>query len=87
MGVINYIVGSLIIVFSIVIIAVVLLQEGKRSGLSGSIAGGADTFLSKNKSRSVDAFLSRWTKFITIGFFILVIAATAIAVITSKLGG
>ena len=40
----------------------------------GAITGGADTFLSKNKARSVDAFLARWTKVITIGFFALVVA-------------
>ena len=37
------------------LIAVVLLQSGKSAGLSGAIAGGADTFLSKNKARGVDA--------------------------------
>ena len=37
-----------------------------------------DTFLSKNKARSVDAFLSRWTKVIAIGFFVLVIVTNAI---------
>ena len=37
------------------LIAVVLLQSGKSAGLSGAIAGGADTFLSKNKAKTVDA--------------------------------
>ena len=32
------------------VIAVVMLQSGKSAGLSGAIAGGADTFLSKNKA-------------------------------------
>ena len=31
---------------------VVLAQSGKSAGLSGAIAGGADTFLSKNKAKS-----------------------------------
>lgn len=44
----------------------------------GAITGAADTFLSKNKARSVDAFLSRRTKFIAIGFFVLVIVANAV---------
>jgi len=44
----------------------------------GAITGGADSFLSKNKARSVDAFLSRWTKVIAIGFFVLVLAANAV---------
>ena len=33
------------------LIAVVLLQSGKSAGLSGAIAGGMDTFLSKNKAK------------------------------------
>ena len=57
----------------LILIAVVMLQSGKSAGLSGAIAGGVDTFLSKNKARSVDAFLARWTKVIAIGFFVLVI--------------
>ena len=41
------------------LIAVVLLQSGKSAGLSGAIAGGADTFLSKNKAKTVDAKLAK----------------------------
>ena len=51
--------------------AVVLLQSGKSAGLSGAIAGGADTFLSKNKAKSADARLARMTKWIAIVFMIL----------------
>lgn len=66
-----------LLIFSIAIILVVLLQEGNQKNM-GVVTGGADSFLSKNKARSVDAFLSRWTKFIAIGFFILVIVANAV---------
>ena len=38
---------------------VVLAQSGKSAGLSGAIAGGADTFLSKNKAKSMDAKLDK----------------------------
>lgn len=69
--------GIILLVFSIGIILVVLLQEGHQQNL-GAITGGADTFLSKNRARSIDAFLSRWTKFIAIGFFVLVIVINAI---------
>ena len=79
MGVFSYILGSLIIIFALAIIGAILLQEGRRAGISGAISGGADTFLSKNKARSVDAFLARWTKFITIGFFVLVMVVNIIA--------
>ena len=55
---------------------VVLMQSGKSAGLSGAIAGGADTFLSKNKAKSWDAKLARWTKWVAIGFMILTMVLT-----------
>jgi preprotein translocase subunit SecG len=68
--------GVVLLIFSIAITIVVLLQEGHQQDL-GAITGGADTFLSKNKARSVDSFLARWTKVIAVGFFLLVIAINA----------
>ena len=58
-------------VVSLALIAVVMLQSGKSAGLSGTIAGGADTFLSKNKAKSADARLARMTKWIAIVFMVL----------------
>ncbi len=80
MSVVNIILGAALIVVSLIIIAVILLQEGRRAGISGAISGGADTFLSKNKARSLDAFLSRWTKYVAILFFVIVIAANVVAI-------
>jgi len=37
------------LIFSISLIVIVLLQSGRRAGLSGSIAGGAETFLERTK--------------------------------------
>lgn len=71
------ILGIILLLFSIAIIIVVLLQEGNQKNV-GVVTGGADTFLSKNKARSVDAFLSRWTKVIAIGFFVLVLVTNAV---------
>ena len=56
---------------ALVLIAVVLLQSGKSAGLSGAIAGGADTFLSKNKAKSADARLAKATKWVAILFMVL----------------
>ena len=53
------------------LIAVVLLQSGKSAGLSGAIAGGVDTFLSKNKAKGWDAKLARWTKYVASLFMVL----------------
>lgn len=79
MSALEIIIGILMIIISVIIIAVVLLQEGRRAGISGAISGGADTFLSKNKARTFDAFLGRWTKYIAIAFFILAVVANIIA--------
>ena len=73
MGVLEIVIGAIILVLSIVVIFVIILQEGHRSGINGAISGGADTFLSKNKARDFDSFLSRWTKYVAILFFVLAI--------------
>ena len=56
---------------SLALIAIVMLQSGKSAGLSGAIAGAADTFLSKNKAKSLDAKLAKMTKWVAIGFMVL----------------
>ncbi len=73
------ILGILVIIVSLVIIIAIILQPGRRAGINGAISGGADTFLSKNKARTFDAFLARWTKYLAILFFILAIVANVIA--------
>ena len=80
MTVVDYILGSVILLFAIIIIAVILLQEGRSKGISGTIAGGADTFLSRGKAKAVDAILAKWTKVIAIGFMALIIAANVVSI-------
>ena len=58
-------------IVALALVAVVMLQSGKSAGLSGAIAGGADTFLSKNKAKSADARLARMTKWVAIVFMAL----------------
>ena len=53
------------------IIGAVLVQSGKSAGLSGSIGGVADSFLAKNKAKSLDAKLARATKWLGAAFLIL----------------
>ena len=71
MSVWEYIIGAVLIVFSLVIIAIVLLQEGRQANL-GAIAGAADSFMEKGKARTLDAALAKWTKYIAFSFFVLV---------------
>lgn len=59
------------IIISLVLTAVVLMQSGKGAGLSGSIAGGAETFFGKNKARTMDGMLSRLTTVLAILFIVV----------------
>ena len=53
------------------IILIVLFQSGKSAGLSGAIGGVADSFLAKNKAKTLDAKLARATKWIGAVFLVL----------------
>ena len=74
MSVIEVILGVILIILSLIIIGVILLQEGRQANL-GAISGAADTFLEKGKARTLDAILEKWTKVIAISFFVLVFVA------------
>ena len=63
------------VLIGVVLIVFVLGQSGKHSGL-GMISGTSDSFLSKNKGKSGDAKLARWTKWVAIGFMILTMVLT-----------
>ena len=62
------------IIVSILLVAVVLFQSGKQAGLSGSIAGGSETFFGKNKGRTIDAILEKWTSVVAILFIVTSVA-------------
>ena len=66
------------IVCALGLIGIVLFQSGKSAGLSGAISGAADTFLSKNKARGLDAKLAKWTKWVAIVFVILTLVLNLI---------
>jgi len=72
---------AIIIVDIIVCVALtvmVLIQTGKTAGLSGALGGGGDTFLAKNKSKTLDATLSRMTKWVAGVFIILTLVLNII---------
>ncbi len=59
---------------ALTVTVIVLFQSGKRSGLSGAIAGGADTFLSKGQAKTWDAKLAKATKWVGLVFVLLTLA-------------
>ncbi|MCI8727674.1 MAG: preprotein translocase subunit SecG [Hungatella sp.] len=63
----------LVVVFVLICIAltvIVLLQEGKSQGL-GSISGMADSYWGKNKGRSMEGTLEKFTKFAAVAVLLL----------------
>ncbi len=83
MTVYEIILGIALLIFAIIIIGVILLQEGRRQGIAGAISGGADTFLSKSKAHSLSDKLRRMTKYVALIFILLVVAVNAVSILTA----
>ena len=73
-----YLLGALALIVAIVLVIVVILQEGNSQGV-GVVSGGADTFFSKGKGQTKDKMLSRITTVLAVVFCLLVFA-TVIAI-------
>lgn len=67
------ILSVVLIVIGVVVVAAILLQQGKAHGLSGAIAGGAETFFGKEKGKKVDRIVSKWTTIISVVFVLVVL--------------
>ncbi|MBQ0098582.1 MAG: preprotein translocase subunit SecG [Oscillospiraceae bacterium] len=72
------ILGAILIIASLIMIIVIILQEGNQQGV-GVVSGGADTFFSQNKARTYDKVLASATKWVAIGFVVVVLALNIIA--------
>lgn len=72
------IIGAILIVAALLIIFVVLLQEGRQANV-GVISGAADSFMDKGAAKSLDQKLSKWTKVIAIVFFLLVLGGMMVS--------
>ena len=75
MTALQYVLAIVIILVSIAIIALVMLQESKQQGL-GAIGGAADSFFGKNKGKTIDAKLAKFTKLFGAIFFVLALVAS-----------
>lgn len=62
------ILAVILLVSALIIIVAVLLQSNKSKGLSGTIAGGSETYFGKNKGKSLDKKLSVITTVLAIIF-------------------
>ncbi len=78
MGIWEILVGAFVLIFSVIMIIVIILQEGHDSGL-GTITGGADSFLQRGKAKTADALFAKVTKYCAIAFFMLVVLLNALS--------
>ena len=78
MGTVKLILTILQLVSGLAVTVVVLLQSGKSAGLSGAIAGGAETFMSKGKANTWDAKLAKATKWFALAFVLLTLTLNLI---------
>ena len=72
MTILKYVLMVLFVLGCIISSVLVLMQEGRSQGL-GAIAGAAETYWGKNKGRSMEGNLVKWTKILTVVFFLLAI--------------
>ena len=83
-------IGIILIISAIFLIVAVLMQHGKSHNLSGTIAGGAETFFGKTKGSTLDKKLSKLTTVVAIIFCVLVLISYLIQDTTdfsSMMGG
>ena len=72
MEILRYILMGIFVLLCIVATVLVLLQEGNSQGL-GAIAGGSESYWGRNKGRSMEGNLEKWTKILMVVFFVLAI--------------
>jgi len=64
------------VIIALGVIATILLQSGRSAGLSGTIAGGAETIFGKKKG--LDELLSKMTAGLAVAFLIVTLALSII---------
>lgn len=70
MDILRLILQIVFVIVCVVITCIILLQEGKSAGLSGSISGAAESYWGKNKGRSMEGKLEKATTILAIAFFV-----------------
>ncbi|MCR4657157.1 MAG: preprotein translocase subunit SecG [Lachnospiraceae bacterium] len=72
MGVLRVILTIIFVLVCIVLSTIVLMQEGKSAGL-GAISGMAESYWGKNKGRSMEGMLVKYTKWLAVAFMLLAV--------------
>jgi preprotein translocase subunit SecG len=72
MGALRITLTIIYIIVCIALVVLVLMQEGKTSGL-GAVSGAAETYWGKNKGRSMEGKLVKITTGLAIAFMLLAV--------------
>lgn len=73
MNVVRIILSIILGLDCLALVVLVLMQQGKSSGLSGAIAGGAETFFGKKKAASYEGKMELLTKIMGTVFMVLAV--------------
>ena len=73
MNVVEIIIGVALLLMALFLVVSILMQSGKDKRLSGTIAGGAETFFGKEKASTMDKMLSKVTTIVAVVFAVLVV--------------
>ncbi len=77
-SILQYILLIVLLAAAVFIIVAVIMQKSNEDGLSGTIAGGSETFYGKDKSSHTDRALYKWTLIASIVFVLAVVAVFVI---------
>ncbi len=61
------------IIICLILVYLVMKQEGKSEGLSGTMSGMSESYWGKNKGRSAEGSLVKWTAILTVAFLVLTV--------------
>ncbi|MDW5300075.1 MAG: preprotein translocase subunit SecG [Sedimentibacter sp.] len=75
---VEVVVRIFLIIASLFLIASILLQSGKSAGMSGEIAGGAESIWGRNKGRSYEGKLEKATAVSAVVFVVASLILLAI---------
>lgn len=61
---------AVFVILCVAMTVIVLMQEGKSAGL-GAVSGAAESYWGKNKSRTMEGKMEKYTKIIAVLIFVL----------------
>jgi preprotein translocase subunit SecG len=73
MSIIRLILTIIMIIICVIMTIVILMQEGKNQGLGALAGSNNDTYWGRNKGRTMEGFLVKFTTGLVVAFFVLAI--------------